>query len=71
MHNEDVAKDLQSLGSEWRQIAPDALRLRVAALSRRVPESRQGDETGDGVVNWWASTRATVGPCFLPPHRRR
>jgi hypothetical protein len=61
MHNEEVEKDLQLLGLEWRQIAPEALRLRVAALSHRAAELRQGDEAGDRVVNWWASMRATVG----------
>jgi hypothetical protein len=61
MHNEDVEKDLQSLGLGWRQIAPEALRVRVAALSHRAAESRPGDEAGDRVVNWWASTRATLG----------
>ena len=61
MHNEDVEKDLQSLGSEWRQSASDALRFRVAALSHRAAKSRPADEAGDGVVRWWASKRATVG----------
>ncbi len=61
MHDEDVEKDLQSLGSEWRRTAPDALRLRVSALSDRAAESRPGDEAGHGVVNSWASTRATAG----------